>query len=181
MNFLRLAFRTLLRDLRAGELHLLGLALVIAVASLVSVGFLTDRVAQALEREATQLLGGDLLLKSDHPWSSAIPQAAAARGLRVVTTTLFSSMALSPQGAQLAGVKAVEPGYPLRGSLRIAPGPNQPDHPAPGVPPLGEAWLDERLFAALELQPGDRVGLGNLQLRVSAQISFESDRGANFF
>jgi putative ABC transport system permease protein len=181
MSFLRFAFRTLLRDLRAGELHLLGLALVVAVASQTSVGFLTDRVAQALEREANQLLGADLLLKSDHPWSPDIPQGAVIRGLRVVTTTLFSSMALGPQGAQLVGVKAVEVGYPLRGSLRISPGPNQPDRPAPGVPPRGEAWLDERLFAALELKPGDSVGLGNLQLKASAQISFESDRGANFF
>src|SRR5574337_964619 len=181
MNFLRLALRTLLRDLRAGELHLLGIALVIAVASLVSVGFLTDRVAQALEREANQLLGGDLLLKSDHPWDPAIPRAAAQDGLRVVTTTLFSSMAMGPEGVQLAGVKAVEPGYPLRGSLRIAPGPNQPDAPAPGVPPRGEAWLDERLFAALGLKPGGLVGLGNLQLRATAQVAFESDRGANFF
>src|SRR5574337_192398 len=181
MNFLRLALRTLLRDLRAGELHLLGIALVIAVASLVSVGFLTDRVAQALEREANQLLGGDLLLKSDHPWDPAIPRAAAQDGLRLVTTTVFSSMALGRAGVQLAGVKAVEPGYPLRRSLRIAPRPTQLDALAPGVPPQGEAWLDERLFAALGLKPGDLVGLGNLQLRATAQVTFESDRGANFF
>lgn len=181
MNFLRFVLRTLLRDLRAGELHLLGAAVVIAVASLVSVGFLTDRVAQALDREANQLLGGDLLLKSDHPWPSGVLQAARSRGLRATTTVLFSSMALGGQGVQLAGVKAVEPGYPLRGSLRIAPGPNLPDSLAPGIPPRGEAWLDERLFAALGLRPGDPVGLGNLELQASAQVTFESDRGANFF
>lgn len=181
MSLLGLALRTLRRDLAAGELHLLGFALVIAVASLVGVGFLTDRVEQALEREANQLLGADLLLKSDHPWSPAIAQAAAERGLRVVNTTLFSSMALGGEDAQLAGVKAVEPGYPLRGSLRIAAGPNQPDAPAPGVPPPGEAWLDERLFAALALRPGDSVGLGNVRLKAAAQVTFESDRGANFF
>lgn len=181
MTFLRFVLRTLLRDLRAGELHLLGAAVVIAVASLVSVGFLTDRVSQGLDREANQLLGGDLLLKSDHPWRPEVLQAAAGRGLRVVTTTVFSSMAQGPEGIQLAGVKAVEPGYPLRGSLRVAPGPNQADAPAPGIPPRGEAWLDERLFAALGLQPGEPVELGKLHLRASAQVSFESDRGANFF
>ena len=42
MRTLRLAFRMMLRDLRAGELHLLGLAIVIAVASLTSVGFLAE-------------------------------------------------------------------------------------------------------------------------------------------
>lgn len=171
----------LLRDLRAGELHLLALALIIAVASLTSVGFLTDRVSQALHREANQLLGGDLLLKADHPWAGSVIEGARSRGLEVVTTTQFTSMASTAEAAQLAGIKAVEPGYPLRGSLRIAPGPNRADAPAPGVPPRGEAWLDERLFAALALKPGEKVGLGNVELKASAMVSFESDRGANFF
>ena len=181
MQTLKLACRMLGRDLRAGELNLLVLALAIAVASLTSVGFLTDRVAQALKREANQLLGGDLLLKADHPWSAAIVDAAGRQGLRVVTTTQFTSMASTDSSAQLAGVKAVEAGYPLRGSLRIAPAPNRADAPAPGVPPRGEAWLDERLFAALGVAPGGRIGLGHASLVASAMVSFESDRGANFF
>ena len=181
MSQLRLSLRMLLRDLRAGELHLLALALMIAVASLTSVGFLTDRVGQALNREANQLLGGDLLLKADRSWSPEIVDGAVSRGLRLVTTTQFTSMASTAEAAQLAGVKAVQPGYPLRGSLRIAAGPNQADRLAPGVPPRGEAWLDERLFAVLALKAGDKVGLGKLELVASAMISFESDRGANFF
>ena len=76
MRTLRLAFRMMLRDLRAGELHLLGLAIVIAVASLTSVGFLADRVGRALDREANQLLGGDLLLRADRPWPDAFADEA---------------------------------------------------------------------------------------------------------
>ncbi|MCB1956885.1 MAG: FtsX-like permease family protein [Rhodocyclaceae bacterium] len=181
MPTLTLAYRMLRRDLRAGELNLLVLALLIAVASLTSVGFLTDRVAQALNREANQLLGGDLLLRADHPWPEGIAAEARARGLTVVTTTQFVSMTSTAESAQLAGVKAVEAGYPLRGALRTAPAPNQPDAPAVGIPAPGEAWLDERLFAALGIAPGDRVGLGNIELRAAAMVSFESDRGANFF
>jgi len=62
------------RDFRAGELRLLGIALLIAVASLISVSFFTDRMGRALTREANQLLGGDLLLIADHPWSEQILQ-----------------------------------------------------------------------------------------------------------
>ena len=53
------------RDLRAGELGLLLVALIVAVASLTSVGFFTDRVAQALKREANQLLARWGLEKTD--------------------------------------------------------------------------------------------------------------------
>ena len=65
---LSFALRMLRRDARAGELRLLVAALVLAVAALSAVGFFTDRVSQALAREANQLLGADLLLRADHPW-----------------------------------------------------------------------------------------------------------------
>lgn len=181
MKTLRLAFRMMLRDFRAGELHLLGLAIVVAVASLTSVGFLADRVGRALDREANQLLGGDLLLRADHPWSDEFAGEARRRGLETVTTVLFTSMASTAEATQLAGVKVVEPGYPLRGALRIAPAPNAADAPAGRVPAPGEVWLDERLFADLGIKPGDRIGLGRVEFRVGAMVSFESDRGANFF
>ncbi|MHB1374339.1 MAG: ABC transporter permease [Thauera sp.] len=181
MRTLRLALRMMLRDLRAGELHLLGLAIVIAVASLTSVGFLADRVGRALDREANQLLGGDLLLRADKPWSDTFVDEARSRGLQSAQTVLFTSMASTAETAALGGVKVVEDGYPLRGAIRIAPGPNQPDAPAGRAPASGEVWLDERLFAELGVKTGDTVGLGEVAFRVGAMVSFESDRGANFF
>lgn len=181
MITLRLAFRMMLRDLRAGELHLLGLAIIVAVASLTSVGFLADRVGRGLDREANQLLGGDLLLRADRPWPERFADEARQRGLGTVTTVLFTSMASTPAAAQLAGVKVVEPGYPLRGSVRIAPAPNAADAVAGRVPAPGEVWLDERLFADLGVKVGDKVGLGLVEFRVGGMVSFESDRGANFF
>ena len=83
------------------------------------------------------------------------------------------------RGAALGGVKVVEDGYPLRGIIRLAPGPNQPDAPAGRAPEAGEVWLDERLFAELGVNTGDKVGLGELEFRVGAMVSFEADRGAN--
>ena len=47
----RLGWALMRRDARAGELRLLVLALVVAVAAITSVGFLSDRVSQALVRD----------------------------------------------------------------------------------------------------------------------------------
>lgn len=181
MKTLRLALRMMLRDLRAGELHLLGLAIVIAVASLTSVGFLADRVSHGLDREANQLLGGDLLLRADSPWADEVREAAHSRGLEVTDTVLFTSMVSTEEEAELAGVKVVGDGYPLRGVVRIAAGPNQADAVAGSMPARGEVWLDERLYATLGVSTGDLVGLGMLEFRVAGMVTFESDRGANFF
>jgi putative ABC transport system permease protein len=131
---LALPLRMLGRDWRAGELRILAVALVIAVASVTSVAFFADRVRQALLREAHQLLGADVVLSSDHPWRSEIRDEIARRGLRLAETTTFISMARLGGESHLAGVKAVTDGYPLRGNLRTAPGPNVPDARAEGVP-----------------------------------------------
>jgi putative ABC transport system permease protein len=89
MISLRLALRMLARDWRAGELTVLGIALMLAVAALTSVGFLTDRVEQALRLQSHQLLGGDLLLTADHPLARKLPPEAAARGLQMAESAPF--------------------------------------------------------------------------------------------
>ena len=127
-----LPLRMLGRDWRAGELRILALALVIAVASVTSVAFFADRVRKALLREAHQLLGADVVLTADHAWRNEIRDEIARRGLKLAETTTFISMARLGERSQLVGVKAVTGGYPLRGNLRIAPGPNEPDARAEG-------------------------------------------------
>ncbi|MFA7268674.1 MAG: FtsX-like permease family protein [Sterolibacterium sp.] len=181
MNALRLMLRMLLRDWRAGELTVLGVALLVAVAGLTSVDFLTDRVGQALVRESHQLLGGDLLLTADHPWNETIRLEAQRQGLQLVDSISFPSMVSAGGGVQLAEVKAVAPGYPLRGVLRTAPGPNLADVETRAIPQRGTVWLDERLSAALNVRPGDEIVLGSRRLRFAAVLTLEPDRGATLF
>ena len=57
---LRLSLRLLLRDWKSGELLVLAAALVIAVTALTAVGFLTNRIGQAVELRASASLAADL-------------------------------------------------------------------------------------------------------------------------
>jgi len=171
----------LLRDWRAGELRVLALALLIAVASVTSVAFFADRVWQALTREANQMIGADVLLLSDHPFAPELGKEAARLGLARVDGVSFVSMARAGDTAQLAGVKAVSAGYPLRGKLRIAPRLNAEDAETDAIPPPGTVWLDERLSAALGVAVGDQLELGNTRFRVGAVLTLEPDRGVSFF
>jgi len=177
----RLALRMLARDWRAGELRVLAAALVIAVASITSVAFFADRVGRALVRDAHQLLGADLVLRSDHAWQPGIAEEMARRGLQRAEGVNFISMARGEAGSQLAGVKAVTPNYPLRGRLRIAPALNAPDAPAAEGPARGTVWIDERLVSALGTPVGARLKLGAAEFRVAAVLTLEPERGANFF
>ena len=176
----RLALRMLLRDWRAGELRVLALALVLAVGSVASVAFFADRVRQALTRDAHQVLGADVLLTADHPWRPEFSREIAKRGLARAESMTFVSMARAGDEAILAAIKAVTPGYPLRGTLRKAPQLYAPDAATQAVPDPGSVWLDERLMTALEVRTGDAVELGNARFRVAAVLTLEPDRGVSF-
>src|ERR1700693_2013481 len=106
-NTFRLAMRMLQRDWRAGELRVLIAALVLAVASVGTVGFFTDRVKGSLTRQANLLLGGDLLLSGDRPLPDDYAREAQARGLAVVPAIKFNSMVQTATGASAAGAGLV--------------------------------------------------------------------------
>ncbi len=181
MISVRLAWRMLLRDARAGELTVLGIALLLAVAALTSVSFLADRVERGIRLESHQLLGGDLLLSADHPWADNWRDEARQRGLSTAESATFPSMVAAGDTVQLADIKVVSANYPLRGKLRIAPGLNQPDAVVDGVPPAGHVWLDERLAAALQLAPGASLKVGTRAVVVDAILTLEPEKGFNVF
>lgn len=177
---IRLALRLLARDWRAGELTLLAMAVVVAVAGVTTVGFFTDRVHQALSRQANQLLGADLVLSADRPLDAQFTTEATRLGLQVSNMQRFPSMAAGNGQNVLAEIKAVTAGYPQRGELRIADTLYGQDRRAGSIPAPGTVWVDEKLYTRLQLKPGDAVEVGNSRLPVSAIITQEPDSAIGF-
>ncbi len=183
--FLRLGWRTLWRDLRSGELRLLIVAVTLAVAALSAVGFFSDRLQGGLQRDARQLLGGDAVVVSDSPMPAAFLAQAQAQGLQTVTTFTLATMgrAEDAQGgaSKLVALKAVQPGYPLRGRLLVADQVGGgPEYPTSDIPAPGEAWADPSLLESLELKLGDSLLLGDTRLKLVKSIVAEPDRGSGF-
>ncbi len=183
-SIVALAARQTRRDWRAGELRLLALAVMLAVAALTAVGFFADRLAGGLERDARQLLGGDAVVASDQPPPPELEAHARALGLEVAHNATFPSMARAPdaQGgaSRLVAVKAVSEGYPLRGQLTLAAAPGGAEENVRGAPPRGSVWVDAALLAALNLGVGDALLLGDSSLRIAGIVVVEPDRGAGF-
>lgn len=175
-----LALRLLVRDSRAGELALIAMAVVIAVASVTTVDFFTDRVHRALNRQADQLLGADLVVVADRPLPQEFESEAFRRRLAVTRMMRFPSMMLRNDRNVLSSVKVVSAGYPLRGELRIADRLYGPDRRAESIPAPGTVWVDEKLFTQLELAIGDRVGLGAGAFSVAAILTQEPDSAIGF-
>lgn len=187
MNFISawsLGWRTLRRDLRAGELRLLIVAVTLAVAALTAVGFFADRLKGGLQRDARQLLGGDAVVVSDAPTPKSFEQRARELNLRSVVTLQFPSMGRAPdaQGgaSRLVALKVVQDGYPLRGNLQVTDAEGQPGKVTRELPRKGEAWVDAPLLEALQLKLGDTLLLGDAQLRIARLITLETDRSTGF-
>ena len=184
ISFWRLGSRSLWRDLRSGELRLLIVAVTLAVAALTAVGFFADRLKGGLQRDARQLLGGDAVISSDNATPAAFAAKARELGLEVVETIGFPTMvrATDAKGgaSKLVALKVVEPGYPLRGNLKISAAPGQPDKLTRAIPAPGEAWVEAPLLEAIGLGMGDELLLGDASVRVAKIIVVEPDRGAGF-
>lgn len=176
-----MALRALRRDWRAGELRVLAVALLIAVASVAAVGFFTDRVQRAMERKASELLGADLVIAAPAPIQPLLAEEARRRGIQTAETLSFRSVALAGEMTQLTEVKAAGPGYPLRGALQISDAPFAPPRLAAAIPASGQVWLDERLLQTLNLQVGASIDLGARAFRVEQVLAYEPDRAGDLF
>jgi putative ABC transport system permease protein len=185
---LRQAFRMTARDWRAGQLRFLLVALVVAVAALSSAGFFIDRLRAGLNRDAHQLLGADLVVAGDQPLAADWRAEAARRGLVLTDTAVFPSMAQAGEGdaaqSVLASLKAVGPGYPLRGRVKVTTDPDLANDSvgtaAIDIPHPGTVWVDVAVLRALNAQVGDDLRLGDASFRIGQLIAAEPDRGTGF-
>jgi putative ABC transport system permease protein len=180
MRALRFALLALARDWRSGELAVLLAALLVAVTALTGVGFFTDRIGQAVAQRAAEVLAADLRLRSPEPVGPEYQALAAERGLATARTVFFPSVVFFGEDSALAAIRAVGPGYPLRGRLRISDAPFAPSRDTDALPARGEAWLDPRLLARLGAAVGDRVSVGAASFTVSRVLDYRPDQGANF-
>ncbi len=181
---LTLALRSLWRDFRAGELRLLLVAVTLAVAALTSVGFFADRLQGGLTRDARQLIGGDAVLASDNPLPPSFQAKAQSLDLQTAPTLSFPTMGRAPEAqggaTRLVALKAVGPGYPLRGRLSVAPGPELPGQPTRDIPAPGTVWVDAGVLVALDLAVGQPLLLGDATFTITQVLTAEPDRGGGF-
>ena len=175
-----IAFRLLWREFVSGQLSLLALALIVSVAAMTTTAVLTDRIDRAMRIDAASLLGGDLKLSGPRPITAEIQAMAGEFGLEMTDTVEFPSVVGLGDRFELTGIKVVNPGYPLRGALKIADARAAVGYPTTEIPAPGTAWVDPQLASKLDVRMGDAISVGETQLNVTQILVFEPDRGGSF-
>lgn len=174
----RLAARSLKRDLRASDVRALFIALMLAVAASTMIAFFLDRLERGLERQAGQMLGGDLVLEQREPFSDELRSTLEQAGLELSDQVELVSMISRGERFQPASLKAVDDVYPHYGESHVDLG-SGTEQIASG-PAAGEAWADPRLIQLIELELGDRVQVGQTELTISGIIEREADQSGGF-
>lgn len=181
MKRVLLSIRLLMRDIRSGELNVIIAALLVAIATVVAINSITERLEKVMSRQATELLGADLVLRSAYPAQDSLLAEVKTLPLKHAETVTFPSVVVANNNFQLAAIKAVSEGYPLRGELRIGQQVYGPGQKTQTVPAEGEVWLEPRLFGLLNIKLGETLTIGDANFKVTQVLTYESDRSGDFY
>ncbi|RCV92193.1 ABC transporter permease [Vreelandella rituensis] len=150
----------------------------LAVAASTMIAFFLDRLDRGLERQAGQMLGGDLVLEQSEPFSPDLRQELIDAGLVLSDQVDLVSMISREGRFQSVSLKVVDDVYPHYGVSHVDLGEGV-EEVASG-PAAGEVWIDPRLRELIDLERGDRVQIGGAELRVSGIIEREADQSGGF-
>lgn len=185
------------RESRATWRHFLYFLVCIAigVGAVTGVSLFGAQVERAVTKEARGLLGGDLEIRLSHlmsPKGHEVLDSVSDRGIALTHVSELIAMAAraGPSGTgqptQIIELKAVEPQYPLYGTLRLEPQGNLvhllgresrrcPDPTCFGV------IVQESLLIRMGLAMGDQLRIGQGLFIITGLVRTEPDRMASAF
>ena len=185
------------RETRAAWRHFLYFLVCIAigVGALTGVSLFGTQVERTVTKEARGLLGGDLeirLTRRISPQGRDVLDSLMDRG--IVFTHVSELVAMAAQAApsvvgqptQIVELKAVEPEYPLYGSLRVEPNNDlkellrRQDGDCSGLTCYGVV-VQEALLIRMGLALGGQLKIGEGLFVITGILKTEPDRMANAF
>ncbi|MDP3186866.1 MAG: FtsX-like permease family protein [Limnobacter sp.] len=177
------SFQYWIRQSRRSSFRILFVALVLAVAAISSVGVFSARIEAALVRDASQMLGGDLVIESKRNVASStwlpILDKPEYASLKRAQSVVFPSVVPADSVDLLVSLKAVNNNYPLRGQMTVRDSQGKDERLASG-PPKGELWVDQGVLGSLNVELGDEIQVGEITRPVTRVILVEPDRGGGF-
>ena len=181
MNSRGFAWRSLVRDLKAGELSILLFAIVVAVTSMTAVGFFTDRVARAVQSQAAETLAADLVIRSPARLDERYLTLGQQAGLQTAEAFGFPTVAIAgEEGRSLTVVNAVTSAYPLRGKVKVSDRLFGDSYVPEGIPERATVWAEPGLMARLGVEVGDTIKLGAAEFVLTRVLEFRPDQSLGF-
>jgi len=178
--------RMAMREIRASWHRLLFFFICIAVgvAAIVTIRSVIQSVRTGLTREARTLTGADYILTTDREFPKDVLDAVTRERREGRVTTVVNSMEMATMvrpgnGAaaiKMVELKAVEPRYPLYGTLTLESGTYSHE-----LVRNGGALVRPELLAQLKLRVGDSIFIGSKPFQIRGVIKEEPGRSVGAF
>lgn len=163
-------------EIKHGQLWPVSIALTLIIASIFALTALTERMEQVIVKQGKEALTADSLYSSSNPFPQKLIAQVDSQELESSSLVRFATMAFSDTEMKLVTVKAVESNYPLQGELKLSRSKQLSNEVLPS-----QLWLDERLFAQLNVVEGDIVTVGDADFTVTGRVVEEPGLSFNPF
>ncbi|MCF2949932.1 FtsX-like permease family protein [Paraglaciecola aquimarina] len=176
-----LAWRLFRHETKRGELTIILLAIILSVASVLSLSLFSERLQQALSDKSAEFIAADRVLDADKPVDLGWIEQAKQMKLNTAHQVYARSMVFANEQMDLVDLRAADSGYPLKGKVKISQQPFSPGEITETLPATGEAWIESQLFQTLSVSIGDKIEVGDAEFTVTQVLSEVPDAGFNVF
>ena len=139
----------------------------IGIAALVGMSTLSANMQRSVDVQANTLLGADLVISGNQPFSQETESLLAGLGGDQSRQVRFSSMIHFPksEGMRLVQVRTLEGGFPYYGNFETAPASAARDFTQGR-----NALVDETLMLQFEAAVGDSIKVGALMFQIAGRL-----------
>jgi putative ABC transport system permease protein len=182
---MKLALRLARREMRSGlgGFRLFIACLALGVAAITAILSFSRAVEEGLRADAREILGGDvavsLLYREATPEQMAFMRQQG-QFVRWIDSRAMARPSKADGRPTLVQLKAVEPAYPLYGTVELQGGGSLAD----ALANRGGIWgavVEESALRRMNMAPGDMLRVGDVAVEVRGIIVREPDRGLNAF
>jgi len=182
---LRLAFVLARREMRSGlgGFRLFLACLALGVGAIAAILSFSRAVQEGIRADARELLGGDVAISL--LYREATPQQLAWLAKEGQLTRWIDSRSMARPVKEdghpaLVQLKAIEPAYPLYGTVELQGG-GKLDEALAKRDGVWGAAVEESALHRMNMAVGDRLKIGDAVVQLRAIIAREPDRGVNAF
>ena len=175
------SLRLLHHELRRGELTIIFLAIVLAVATVFSLTGFSGQIKHAIVANSTNTIGADRVLRMSSEADSSIVEKSQSLAIKSARKIETESMAFAGDNMLLSELNAVSDSYPLRGEMRIKTSLRQTESIIANAPKVGSVWVEPSVLSRLDVNIGDTIEIGVAPLTIAGIVTDIPDRSYRAF
>jgi putative ABC transport system permease protein len=179
--WIKQSLRLLHHEFRRGELTIICLAIVLAVATVFSLSGFSGKIKQALLTNSSSYIAADRVLRTSRIAAPEIIEKSQQYTLKMAEKVETESMVFAGENMLLSELSVISDLYPLRGELKVIKMAEQQVPTVEHAPKSGSVWVEPSVLSRLDIDIGDQVEIGVTSFVIAGIITDIPDRSYRAF